>query len=78
MLLKPNIFWLSADVKNILKKNKIFSKYIVLLPGSSRKHKQKRWPFFGELAKLLLLKNYHVVVILGPEEIELEQVDDWT
>tara|TARA_B100000767_G_scaffold164691_1_gene154338 strand:- start:647 stop:1549 length:903 start_codon:yes stop_codon:yes gene_type:complete len=71
--LKPNISWLSTDVKNILKKNKIFSKYIVLLPGSSRKHKQKRWPFFGELAKLLLLKNYQVVVILGPEELELEQ-----
>lgn len=71
--LKPNISWLSADVKIILKKNKIFSRYIVLLPGSSRKHKYKRWPFFGQLAKLLLLKNYQVVVILGPEELELEQ-----
>ena len=71
--LKPNISWLTTDVKHILKKNKIFSKYIVLIPGSSRKHKEKRWPFFGELTKLLLLKNYQVVVILGPEELELEQ-----
>ena len=70
--LKPNISWLTTDVKNILKRNKIFSKYIVLLPGSSRKHKEKRWPFFGELAKLLLLENYQVVVILGPEELELK------
>jgi len=70
---KPNISWLTTDIKNILKENKIFSKYIVLLPGSSRKHKEKRWPFFGELAKLLLLKNYQVVVILGPEELELEK-----
>ena len=70
---RPNISWLTTDVKNILKENKIFSKYIVLLPGSSRKHKDKRWPFFGELAKLLLLKNYQVVVILGPEELELEK-----
>ena len=69
--LKPNVSWLTTDVNNILKRNKIFSKYIVLLPGSSRKHKEKRWPFFGELAKLLLLKNYQVVVILGPEELEL-------
>ena len=48
----------------------------MLLPGSSRKHKEKRWPFFGELAKLLLLKNYQVVVILGPEELELEQFNE--
>jgi ADP-heptose:LPS heptosyltransferase len=71
--LKPNISWLTTDIKNILKKNKISSKYIVLLPGSSIKHKEKRWPFFGELAKLLLLKSYQVVVILGPEELDLEQ-----
>tara|TARA_B100000767_G_scaffold156125_1_gene146799 strand:- start:2015 stop:2917 length:903 start_codon:yes stop_codon:yes gene_type:complete len=71
--LKPNISWLSSDVSGILKKNKIFSRYIVLLPGSSKEHKQKRWPFFGELAKLFLLKKYQVVVILGPEELELEQ-----
>ena len=69
---KPNISWLTTDIKNILKENKIFSKYIVLLPGSSRKHKDKRWPFFGELSKLLLLKNYQVVVILGPDELELK------
>ena len=72
-VLQPDISWLISDVKKILKKNNIFSRYIVLLPGSSSKHKQKRWPFFGELAKLLLLKNYQVVVILGPEELELEQ-----
>jgi ADP-heptose:LPS heptosyltransferase len=71
--LKPNISWLTTNIKNILNENKIFSKYIVLLPGSSRKHKEKRWPFFGEFAKLLLLKNYQVVVILGPEELELEE-----
>jgi ADP-heptose:LPS heptosyltransferase len=31
--LKPNISWLTTDVKKILKENTIFSKYVVLLPG---------------------------------------------
>ena len=72
-ILKPDLKWLSVDIKNIIKKNKIFNKYIVLLPGSSKKNPLKRWPYFRGLAKILILNGYEVVTILGPEELEMEQ-----
>ena len=71
--LKPNISWLSTDINSLLIRNKISSKYVVLLPGSSNNHKLKRWPYFKKLALILTLKNFEVVTILGPEELDLEQ-----
>ena len=70
--LKPDIKWLSIDIKNIIKKNKILANYVVLLPGSSKKNPLKRWPYFRDLAKILILNGYEVVTILGPEELEME------
>jgi len=70
-IFSPDISWLATDTKNIVKKNKILSKYIVLLPGSSKKNPLKRWPYFVDLAKLLISKGYEVVTILGPEELEM-------
>ena len=71
--LKPNISWLSTDIKSLLVINNVSSKYIVLLPGSSKNHKLKRWPYFKKLAQILTLKKFEVVTILGPEELELEK-----
>ena len=70
-IFRPDISWLAIDTKNIIKKNKILSKYIVLLPGSSKKNPLKRWPYFVDLAKLLISKEYEVITILGPEELEM-------
>ena len=70
-IFRPDISWLATDTKNIIKKNKILSKYIVLLPGSSKKNPLKRWPYFVDLAKLLIFKGYEVITILGPEELEM-------
>jgi len=70
-LLKPNIFWLANNVTNLLKKKKIKQNYILLLPGSSINHKEKRWPYYSELARLLLNDKYNVVSVLGPEELSL-------
>jgi ADP-heptose:LPS heptosyltransferase len=72
-IFSPDISWLAADTKNIVKKNKILSEYIVLLPGSSKKNPLKRWPYFEDLAKLLISKGYEVITILGPEELEMNQ-----
>ena len=72
--LKPDIKWLSIDIKNIIKKNKILDNYIVLLPGSSKKNPLKRWPYFRDLSKLLISKGYEVVTILGPEELEMNHL----
>ena len=68
---RSDISWLPIDIKGILKSNKILSKYIVLFPGSSKKNPLKRWPYFRDLAELLILKEYEVVTILGPEELEM-------
>ena len=70
---KPDISWLAKDTKDIIKKNKILSKYLVLLPGSSKKNPLKRWPYFVDLAKLLISKGYEVITILGPEELEMNR-----
>ena len=70
-IIKPDLRWLSRDVKKILKTNDIKSKYIVLLPGSSKNHPLKRWPYYSKLAKLLFLKGQEVVTILGPDELEI-------
>ena len=73
-IFRPNISWLATDTKKIIKKNKILSKYIVLLPGSSKKNPLKRWPYFVDLAKLLISKGYEVITILGPEEVEMNSL----
>jgi len=70
---KPNISWLTTDTKDIIKKNKISYRNIVLLPGSSKKNPLKRWPYFVDLAKLLISKGYEVITILGPEELEMNR-----
>ena len=72
-VLKPNVSWLSIDIKNQIKKNEILSKYIVLLPGSSKKNPTKRWPYFSDLEKILIINGFEVVTILGPDELEIEQ-----
>lgn len=72
-IFRPDISWLATDATNIIKKNKILSKYIVLLPGSSKKNPIKRWPHFVDLAKLLVSKGYEVITILGPEELEMNR-----
>jgi len=71
--LKPDIKWLSIDIKNIIKKNKILANYVVLLPGSSKENPLKRWPYFCDLEKILILNGYEVVTILGPDELEMEK-----
>ena len=71
--LNSNLSWLANDIKNINKTYKIPKKYILTIPGSSKKHPEKRWPFFPELIKLLIKEKYTVVSILGPDEIELEE-----
>ena len=72
-MFRPDISWLTIDTNDIIKKNKILSKYIVLLPGSSKKNPLKRWPYFVDLAKLLISKGYEVITILGPEELEMNR-----
>ena len=71
-ILEPNITWMANDISLLLKKRKIIGSFIVLIPGSSKKHKEKRWPYYKELADKLLKEDFNVVSILGPDELDLE------
>jgi len=71
-ILEPNITWMAKDILFLLKKRNILGRYIVLIPGSSKKHKEKRWPYYKELAHKLIKEDFNVVSILGPDELDLE------
>ena len=72
-ILEPDLSWLINDVSLLLKKYKIFKKYIVLIPGSSRKHPEKRWPFYNDMAIEFMNRGYDVINIIGPDEIDLKK-----
>ena len=71
-ILDPNITWMANDISLLLKKRKILGGFIVLIPGSSKKHTEKRWPYYKELADKLLKEDFNVVSIFGPDELDLE------
>jgi len=70
---EPNIAWMANDVSLLLKQKNVLKKYIVLIPGSSKNHREKRWPFFKELANKFLEEKIDVISIFGPDELELSK-----
>jgi ADP-heptose:LPS heptosyltransferase len=58
--------WL--DMKGILNK-----KLVLLHAGSSKKHPDKRWPHFGELAQSLEKHSYRVLWIGGSDDLEINR-----
>lgn len=69
----PDVGWMAENVDELLASYQINEPYIVLIPGSSSSHKNKRWPYFTELATTLLQRGYQVVCLTGPDENELAQ-----
>lgn len=67
----PDMSWMVEDVGALLKKHNIGEDYIVLIPGSSSQHLDKRWPYYPGLAKALIETGHQVIVILGPAEVEI-------
>ena len=68
---KPEIDWMIKNNVNEFPSND----FIILLPGSSPKHKHKRWPAenFAEIAIILKEKNIDTV-ILGQSSSEGEEI----
>ncbi len=59
--------WIPEEIKNE-------KGYILLFPGSSKKFKNfKRWKYFAQLGKKIK-KDFNVLAVLGPEEIELKEI----
>ena len=69
--LSPNVAWMASDVSGILEEAKVSPGYIVLIPGSSAAHPQKRWPYYAELSLRLIAAGYQTVTVPGPDELDL-------
>ena len=74
----PDLNWASKNITSLMNQY-IDGNYIAVFPFCSSKHKEKVWPYFGDLIKEIknLYKGkYNVVVAPGPQEITLaKQLD---
>ena len=74
----PDLNWASKNITSLMNQY-IDGNYIAVFPFCSSKHKEKVWPYFGDLIKEIknLYKGkYNVVVAPGPKEITLaKQLD---
>ncbi len=69
--LQSDVGWMADDMTKLLNRYNLDKDYIVLIPGCSRKHPEKRWPYYKELAAVLLDGGKRVVTVPGPDELEL-------
>jgi ADP-heptose:LPS heptosyltransferase len=69
--LTPDVSWMADDVSHILGEKGVAPGFILLIPGSSAAHPQKRWPYYKELASRLIEQGHVVVTVPGPDELDL-------
>lgn len=68
---RPDVSWMADDATALLAEAGVTRPFIVLIPGSSARHPQKRWPYYPALAKRLIEEGHEVVVAPGPDELDL-------
>lgn len=68
---QPEMAWLLKPQAETLFEHQLLQPYVVLIPGSSSQHPEKRWPHYAALATMLMQKQYQVVAVLGPDESAL-------
>jgi len=68
---KPSAVWMADPVDDVLKAYNVPARFVLLIPGSSMKNPDRRWPFYGELAARLQEAGYTCVTAPGPDELEL-------
>ena len=70
---KSNLAWALTDIKKKL--NQITTgEYILVFPFCSKKHQNKKWPFYKELIEKLKIEysnRYSVIIAPGPNEKDL-------
>ncbi len=67
-----DLTWAVSDLTRLIKQY-ANNEYILIFPFCSKKHQNKRWPFFKELVveiKREYKNNYPVLIAPGPQEIE--------
>ncbi len=71
--LKSDLSWMADDVDHFLSAAGLAPGFVLLIPGASKSHDNKRWPHFRELALQLQESGKDAVTIPGPDDIELCQ-----
>ncbi len=69
--LRPDVSWMADPVDDVLAELGVPERFVLLIPGSSMKNPDRRWPHYGELAGRLQGAGYACVTVPGPEEMEL-------
>ncbi|MEO1250330.1 MAG: glycosyltransferase family 9 protein, partial [Pseudomonadota bacterium] len=67
----PDVSWMAESVDHLLAEAGLIAPFVALIPGSSARHPQKRWPHFAALAGRLLETGYQVATAPGPDELDL-------
>ena len=69
---KIDLSWAIEDLSRFIKQY-TNSEYILIFPFCSKKHQNKKWPFYKDLVSLIKQEyknNYSVLVAPGPNEIK--------
>lgn len=69
--LRCDVSWMADDVGDILNRAGLNGPFVVLIPGGSAEHPQKRWPYYRQLAEQLRQEGWQVATVPGPGEVEL-------
>ncbi len=67
----PDLRWLIQDFTRDQAQFELPKHYIVLIPGASRQHPNKRWPYYAQLSQYFYDQGIAHVVVLGPDELSL-------
>ncbi|MDH3347894.1 MAG: hypothetical protein OEM02_07325, partial [Desulfobulbaceae bacterium] len=70
--LQPNPSWMAKEINlpnHVIQR--IISPYMVLIPGASMGHAEKRWPHYDQLASWLKKHSFQAYTVPGPNEMEL-------
>lgn len=69
----PDLSWMRDDVDVLMQKYGLTPGFVLLAPGSSARHPEKRWPHYPALARELTALGVKVATVLGPEEKALAE-----
>lgn len=65
----PDLAWMCEEPGALMHRLGLEPGFVLLIPGSSARHPQKRWPHYAALARYLADTGRQVAVVLGPDEL---------
>lgn len=68
---RPSAAWMADPVNDVLAEHEVPKRFILLVPGCSKKNLDRRWPYYAELAERLQSAGYACVTAPGPDEMDL-------